>query len=138
MKVFENKKDEMTTILQQVEENPEQSNLWKTHDELVARYAEINMGEENLAYELRQYLKQKVIPRHQDPFNHWKIFESSFPGLYKLAIQYISIISTSVPSERLFSAAGGIKTDDRNRLTGEHLNRLLFLGSLSKEEWRLG
>ncbi|XP_029669934.1 uncharacterized protein LOC115239517 [Formica exsecta] len=36
MKVFENKKDEMTTILQQVEENPEQSNLWKTHDELVA------------------------------------------------------------------------------------------------------
>lgn len=137
MKVFENKKDEMTTILQQVEENPEQSNLWKTH-ELVARYAEINMGEENLAYELRQYLKQRVIPRHQDPFNHWKIFEPSFPGLYKLAIQYISIISTSVPSERLFSAAGGIKTDDRNRLTGEHLNRLLFLGSLSKEEWRLG
>lgn len=47
------------------------------------------------------------------------------------------MVATSVPSERLFSKSGQIMTDSRNRLTGEHLNKLLFLGSLSENDWNL-
>lgn len=47
------------------------------------------------------------------------------------------MVGTSVPSERLFSKAGQVMTDSRNRLTGEHLNKLLFLGSLSESDWNL-
>ncbi|XP_024875340.1 zinc finger BED domain-containing protein 4-like [Temnothorax curvispinosus] len=85
---------------------------------MVAKSTDESTEDEHLAHELRQYLKQSVIARHYDPFQHWKSLQNSFPTLYELAIRYISIISTSVPSERKFSEAGDIKSNERNRLTG--------------------
>ena len=66
------------------------------------------------------------------------IIKLTFPKLYEQAVRYISILGTSVPSERIFSQAGNIKNDERSRLTGEHLNMLLFLSSLAFEDWNLG
>lgn len=54
----------------------------------------------------------------------------TFPLLYKLGIKYTSLIGTRIPSDRVFSLAGLIKTDLRSNLTGEHLNRLVFLDSV--------
>jgi len=125
---------------QTIPKEPDKHNqfcLWKAHDDLVAKCINDSTDDEHLTRELRQYLKQPVIGRHEDPLQHWKSLKHSFPTLYELAIRYISIISTSVPSERKFSEAGDIKSYDRNRITGEHLNHLLFLGSLSKEEFNL-
>ncbi|KYN28701.1 hypothetical protein ALC57_01877 [Trachymyrmex cornetzi] len=72
----------------------------------------------------------------RDPIQYWKSVKHTFPLLYELAIKYISILGTSVPLERIFSQAGNIKTDERNRLTGENLN-MLFLSSLAFEDWKL-
>ncbi|XP_015118310.1 zinc finger BED domain-containing protein 4-like [Diachasma alloeum] len=110
--------------------------LWDLHDELVAKQAP---EEEDQGYhsELRQYLKGKVISREEDPFQEWEKLKPAYATLYPIAIKYLSIIATSVPSERIFSQAGKIKDDDRSRLTGENLNKLLFLGSLNREEWGL-
>lgn len=58
-------------------------------------------------------------------------------ALKDIALKYLSIIATSVPSERLFSRAGNIITENRNRITSEHLQYLLFLNSLSVEDWWL-
>jgi len=58
-------------------------------------------------------------------------------GLKNIALKYLSVIATSVPSERLFSRAENIMTEPRNRITGEHLQQLLFLNSLSVEDWLL-
>ncbi|XP_071634351.1 E3 SUMO-protein ligase ZBED1-like [Temnothorax longispinosus] len=136
MKLIGGKKiQEKRSAVQQDKDSNE--TIWKAHDDMVAKSTDESTEDEHLAHELRQYLKQSVIARHYDPFQHWKSLQNSFPTLYELAIRYISIISTSVPSERKFSEAGDIKSNERNRLTGEHLNRLLFLGSLSKEEWKL-
>jgi len=44
------------------------------------------------------------------------------------------MVATSVPSERIFSKAGQVMTDIRNRLTGDNLNKLLFLGSLPEND----
>lgn len=66
------------------------------------------------------------------PLKYWQNYSQS--PLSKLAKRYLTIIATSVPSERLFSRAGNIITDLRNRLTGEHLQQLLFLNSLSIED----
>ncbi|XP_071581127.1 E3 SUMO-protein ligase ZBED1-like [Temnothorax nylanderi] len=113
------------------------SDLWNFHQILVEK----NRGEvedvDSLNLELKQYLHQPVIERSANPFSHWESLKPAFPTLSKLALQYLSVIATSVPSERLFSHAGNVKTDNRNRLTGEHLSMLLFLGSMSMEEWRL-
>lgn len=65
---------------------------------------------ENLSLELKQYLYQPVIKRSENAFRHWESLQHAFLILSKLALQYISIISTSVPCERLFSHAGNVKT----------------------------
>ncbi|XP_015116581.1 zinc finger BED domain-containing protein 1-like [Diachasma alloeum] len=107
--------------------------IWDLHDELVKRQVP---EEEEGGYhsELRQFLKLPVISRHDHPFEYWEKLKPAYPTLYSIAIKWLSIITTSVPSERLFSKAGKIKDDDRSRLTGENLNKLLFLGSLTREE----
>ncbi|KYN20124.1 Zinc finger BED domain-containing protein 1 [Trachymyrmex cornetzi] len=112
----------------------ENCDVWNIHDHMVAKNN--NNSNENLT-ELKQYLRQTVIERKKDPFQYWKSVKHTFPLLYELAIKYISILGTSVPLERIFSQAGNIKTDERNRLTGEHLNMLLFLSSLAFEDWKL-
>lgn len=95
------------------------------------------MLSENVSFEIRQYLSQPVIPRYENPLKYWSSMKLAFPSLYKLVIKYVSIIGTSVSSERVFSQAGDIKTDNRSGLSGEHLNKLLFLSSLARKDWGL-
>ena len=47
--------------------------------------------------------------------------------LAKLAKKYLSPPPTSTDVERLFSIAGSILTDERNRLLPDNLDKLLFL-----------
>lgn len=50
-----------------------------------------------------------------------------YPNLKKLAQKYLSIKPATVDSERLFSTAGLIHTDLRNRLKPDNLKMLCFL-----------
>lgn len=70
-----------------------------------------------------------------EPLNAWDVMKTMFPNLYDIARQKLSIISTSVPSERLFSKTGQTLSKTRNRLTGVRLSQLIFLSSLSDEMW---
>lgn len=101
-------------------------NLWHLHDNLVLQNREMTSTDsESLSLELRQYLHQPVIKRSKNAFNYWWSLKHAFPTLSKLALQFLSIIS-NLSCERLFSHAGNIKTDNRSRLTGEHLNILNY------------
>lgn len=60
-----------------------------------------------------------------------------YPHIAKVAEPYLSIVATSVASERLFSKAGNIMSAKRNRLKGEKLQHLLFLSSLNLDDWHL-
>ena len=113
----------------------QENDVWSFHDELVATRADISAHSEEVSLEMRQYLNQQVIPRHENPLKYWSSMKVAFPSLYKVAIKYFSIVGTSVPSERLFSQAGNIKSDNRSRLSGENLNKLLFLSSLTQKDW---
>ncbi|EFN71507.1 Zinc finger BED domain-containing protein 1, partial [Camponotus floridanus] len=99
--------------------------IWDFHDTLELKQKSISNASKNL--ELEQYLQLERIPRKDDIFMYWKSVETTFPSLSKLALRHLSVIGTSVPCERLFSKAGLIKRDNRNRLTSRHLNMLVFL-----------
>lgn len=117
-------------------ENLETSDdLWTYHEDLVKGQI-ANKNEKNqdeMPTDLRHYLNQPLIKLKENPIFCWsKQYKIIYPTLSKIAKKYLPVVATSVPSERLFSRAGNILTEDRNRLSPDHLQQLLFLNSLSR------
>lgn len=76
-----------------------------------------------------------MVPVNINPLEAWDVIKSMHPNLFEIAREKLSIIATSVPSERLFSKTGQILSKKRNRLTGKRLNKLVFMSSLNQEDW---
>ncbi|XP_039303408.1 zinc finger BED domain-containing protein 4-like [Solenopsis invicta] len=86
--------------------------------------------------ELRQFLNANVVGRTEDPLKVWQKLKDIYPTLYKVAMKYFVIVGTSVPSERLFSAAGDTISAKRSRITGKQASQTIFLGSLPEKYWK--
>ncbi|XP_075985191.1 zinc finger BED domain-containing protein 4-like [Anticarsia gemmatalis] len=74
--------------------------------------------------DVRQYLAKPLLPRTEYPIEYWTFNENS---LKHVALKYLCIPGSSTPAERIFSKAGQVVTDRRNRLSSKHINALLFL-----------
>ncbi|TFY51559.1 hypothetical protein EVJ58_g10499 [Rhodofomes roseus] len=57
-------------------------------------------------------------PEHGDALAYWrnKTVQTTFPVLFRIAMDYLPIQSTSVPSERVFSSSAETDTPCRNRM----------------------
>ena len=64
---------------------------------------------------------------HEGPLMWWKHNAVRFPVLNKLAMKYLAIPATSVPSERAFSIAGHIVNVKRASLQPPTVSTLVFL-----------
>lgn len=118
--------------------NNDSAIFWSYHENLVSLNISkqiVNQNPEQMPDDFRYYLNQPPIKMDDSAIKYWNIARDSH--LKTLAIKYQSLIATSVPSERLFSKAGRIMTEERNRLTSDHLNQLLFLNSLDFNDWHL-
>lgn len=124
----------MEIVRPPVETDPK--DMWSLHDSLLSanfsQEAEIDGG---IPVELRQFLNRPVVNRQMDPFEAWDALKTEYPHVYEVALNYLPDLATSVSSERLFSEAGLIATELRNRLTGSHLSQLLFLASINENQW---
>lgn len=115
----------------------DKNSIWDFHDSLPHQALTSRTDDFSRNLELEQYLQLPRIPRKDNILTYWKSVETTFPSLSKMALKQLSVIATTVPSERLFSRAGFIKSDRRNKLTGMHLNMLLFLNSRPVADWDL-
>ncbi len=78
--------------------------------------------------DLRNYLALPLLPSKADPFQWWvKEGRQRYPCLYQLAMKYLPIPATSVPSERVFSIAGEVLSKKRNRLSDKDAEMLICL-----------
>ncbi|XP_038673793.1 E3 SUMO-protein ligase ZBED1-like [Scyliorhinus canicula] len=77
--------------------------------------------------ELNNFKSQKVLELGEDPLIWWSDRVALFPTLSKLLQKYWCIPATSIPSQRLFSAAGNLVNAKRNQLAPAEVDRLLFL-----------
>ncbi|XP_026470000.1 zinc finger BED domain-containing protein 4-like [Ctenocephalides felis] len=84
---------------------------------------------------LQEYINLPYLNRKQDPVQFWEERKNIYPALYKMAKKYLCIPASSVPSERLFSKAGMLTNQRRNRLQPNKLNQLLFLNSYYSEKY---
>ena len=64
-----------------------------------------------------------------DILNWWKLNEYNYPILSKIAKDFLSMQSTSVSSEQLFSSSKLVITDRRNKLNEETIQYLMCLKS---------
>lgn len=78
---------------------------------------------------IRQYLELAPLERKKDPLEFWVKHKLIFPEMYELAMKYLCIPATSVPSEIVFSKTGQLTNLRRNRLAPKNLNYIVFLNS---------
>ncbi|CAF1294550.1 unnamed protein product [Didymodactylos carnosus] len=77
--------------------------------------------------EFEIYSKEEQIPKSLSSLEWWKSKQTKYPVLSELARKYLSIQSSSAPSERIFSTAGLITSDRRSRLTPDNADTIIFL-----------
>jgi len=79
--------------------------------------------------EFQHYFDVAELPalEEYDPYIWWSTNKNQYPTLHKLAMKYLHIPATSVPSERLFSDAKNLITPQRTRLSSSIINQLMFL-----------
>ena len=106
----------------------ETDDFWETHSQNVKRLENGN-NLSDVSSALKQYLKAKILPRSTNPIEYWFQSKTNFPELYEIACTYLSIPASSVPCERLFSKAGYIINDKRNRIDPKHVNEICEISS---------
>ena len=62
-----------------------------------------------------------------DLLEWWRMHQTMFPNLAKMARQYLALPATSASVERLFSAGGEMHSDKRKMTKEESLQQLLFV-----------
>jgi len=75
--------------------------------------------------QIEKYVSSPKVERKTNIFQWWA--DSPYAKLKIAAMKYLSAPATSIPSEQLFSTAGEIYDDNRYRLKGENVEKLLFL-----------
>ena len=87
---------------------------------------------ENAEDEIYKYQAEPVLIRN--PLDWWRHYSGRFPRLAKLAREFLCIIGTSLPSERVFSIAGLIVTKTRNKLDSEIVDEIIFLNKVLHQQ----
>lgn len=104
------------------------SALWDSLQEILEETGCRSESSAAALTDIDQYLSEPVIDFHRTScYSWWRENSRRFSLLSKLAQRYLSAPATSVPSERLFSDAGNICSDKRNRLASERTETLLFI-----------
>lgn len=108
---------------------PQYSNsaIWGDFDKSVVNAIGGNNSTAAGIIELDKYLNEQIISRHENPLLWWSERQKVYPQLYEIVKTRLCIIATSVPCERLFSKAGQVITDRRNRLESKKISKILFL-----------
>lgn len=95
-----------------------------TTNQLLSENDESNKCEDELNLYLRQCEKSTIAC---GPNTWWSANGSAFPTLAWLSRKWMSAVSTSVSSERLFSRTGSTVTSRRSKLTEDHVEMLTFV-----------
>ena len=69
----------------------------------------------------------KDTNRLSTPIKWWETFGASTPNLMKLAIRVLSQVTSASPCERNWSTFSLIHTKRQNRLSPNHVQKLVFL-----------
>ena len=73
------------------------------------------------------YLNESNIKITDNVFMWWFDNRTRFPSLYNMAQKYLIIPATECTSERVFSTGGIVLESKRSKLSGPHVDMLIFV-----------
>lgn len=76
--------------------------------------------------ELVRYKELPPISPKSKPLEWWKLHEKEYPVLAQIAKIYLAIPASQATTERSFSRAGRICSEDRTSLTPKHVEQFVF------------
>ena len=123
--------NETTDVLLTSETDNTSEGLLAFLDERLKKQSVMTTPTSDAIIVVRQYLQQANIDKKENPLKFWNS-NSSFNPSPLLAHKYLCVPATSVPSEEIFSKAGYILNERRNRLKGLKVDKLIFL---KKNQW---
>ena len=103
------------------------SSIWEEFDETINKLQGAYDPGSAAIVELDKYLAEEYLPRNNDPLLWWESRKLIYPTLYQLILKRLCVPATSVPCERIFSKAGQVCSEKRNRLSSEKLTKILFI-----------
>ncbi|CAH1986951.1 unnamed protein product [Acanthoscelides obtectus] len=107
--------------------------LWKDFDVEVRQHLKPDNPRATAIIEVDKNLDEPILPRkdslgvHQDPLVWWSQRKHIYPKLYQIMKTRLCIMATSVPCERIFSKAGQIMNENRERLKTDKISEVVFL-----------
>lgn len=101
----------------------EENDIWNYIDTVISS-SQLSHGIES---ELENYLKEPNVSRISKPLEWWGLNRNKYPMLSSFVPKYLCAMSSSVYSERLFSEAGNIYENKRNRILPVRCEKLLFI-----------
>ena len=109
-------------------DDSEQSrSLWDSFDKQAVESTAHTTTSTDAIIEVRRYFEEPVIPWSSDPLLWWKENQLRFLRLTQVTKKYLCVPGSSVPSEKLFSKAGQLVSERRNRLKPENVDVMLFI-----------
>lgn len=112
--------------------NSNKYNLWATFD-LQVKECQNTREVVGATIQGKHYMEENILQRKDDPLKWWKDHENHYTLLSVLALKYLSMPGTSVPSERLFSKAGELVSAKRSRIKPKNIDMFLFTNKNLKE-----
>ncbi|KAG0711558.1 Zinc finger BED domain-containing protein 1 [Chionoecetes opilio] len=111
--------------------------FWDLHDRMSRRSntREMPATSTELHPELKLYLTLPQEERTKCPLKFWSDRDKTFPTLSRLAFKYLTVMGSSVPSERVVSRLNAIASHKRNRLSPAHIDMLIFMSSIERDVW---
>ena len=118
-----------TEIQESIEREENDLSIWFDVDKIVSTAQPQGTFRSRSIIEVQRYLEDGNLQRNKDPLQWWCENKHIYPNIAKVAQERLCTLATSVPCERLFSKAGLVLTDRRNRLSDNKVNMILFLNS---------
>jgi len=80
----------------------------------------------SVSFQINLYLSEPVITQSRQPLVYWQNNKSCFPALAQAGRNYLCSPCTSVHTEWLFSRAGNIIDEKRNKLSAKNDDEMLI------------
>lgn len=87
--------------------------------------------------EISSYFSSTISTVRADPLHLWQELAPTHPALYAVALKYLHVPATSMPSIHVFTSEGFSQVEQNLKLLENDMDNVLFLSNVPTDDWKL-